>query len=95
MAIQDYNELSSLELDTLKEIGSIGTGNSATALSQLIGQTVMCTRAVGGEFLRMAVPKDGMARKFLQDYGFYPVEEAGERVILEKDIRFDPQYLSE
>ena len=40
MAIQDYNELSSLELDTLKEIGSIGTGNSATALSQLIGQTV-------------------------------------------------------
>lgn len=62
---------------------------------QLIGQTVMRTRAAGGEFLRMAVPKNGMARTFLKDYGFYPVEDAGERVILEKDIRFDPQYLSE
>ncbi len=40
MAIKDYNELSSLELDTLKEIGSIGTGNAATALSELIGQEV-------------------------------------------------------
>lgn len=40
MAIKNYDELSSLELDTLKEIGSIGTGNAATALSQLIGQQV-------------------------------------------------------
>ena len=40
MAIKDYDDLSTLELDTLKEIGSIGTGNAATALSQLIGQTV-------------------------------------------------------
>lgn len=40
MAIKDYNELSSLELDTLREIGSIGTGNAATALSELIGQEV-------------------------------------------------------
>ncbi len=38
--MKDYNELSSLELDTLKEIGSIGTGNAATALSELIGQQV-------------------------------------------------------
>ena len=39
----DYNELDALELDTLKEIGSIGTGNAATALSALIGQEVRIT----------------------------------------------------
>ena len=38
--MKDYNELNSLELDTLKEVGSIGTGNAATALSELIGQEV-------------------------------------------------------
>ena len=38
--MKDYNELNQLELDTLKEIGSIGTGNAATALSELIGQEV-------------------------------------------------------
>lgn len=40
MAIHDYNELGSLELDTLKEIGSIGSGNAATALSALIGKQI-------------------------------------------------------
>lgn len=40
MTIKNYNELSSMELDTLKEIGSIGTGNAATSLSALIGQEV-------------------------------------------------------
>ena len=40
MTIKSYDELSSLELDTLKEIGSIGTGNAATSLSALIGETV-------------------------------------------------------
>ena len=44
MAIKDYDELNSLELDTLKEIGSIGTGNAATALSSLIGQEVRIQR---------------------------------------------------
>ena len=39
----DYNELDALELDTLKEIGSIGTGNAATALSALIGEEVRIT----------------------------------------------------
>ena len=38
--VKDYDELNTLELDTLKEIGSIGTGNAATALSELIGQQV-------------------------------------------------------
>ena len=40
MEIKNYDELNSLELDTLKEIGSIGTGNAATALSDLIGKPV-------------------------------------------------------
>ncbi len=39
--MRDYNELNTLELDTLKEIGSIGAGNAATALSNLIGQKVV------------------------------------------------------
>ena len=40
MTIKSYDQLSSLELDTLKEIGSIGTGNAATSLSALIGMPV-------------------------------------------------------
>ena len=40
MAIHDYNELGSLALDTLKEIGSIGAGNAATALSSLVGKEI-------------------------------------------------------
>ena len=40
MTIKSYDELSSMELDTLKEIGSIGTGNAATSLSALIGRPV-------------------------------------------------------
>ena len=40
MSIKDYDELTALELDTLKEVGSIGTGNAATALSELIGREV-------------------------------------------------------
>ena len=33
MKIKSFDQLSSLELDTLREISSIGTGNAATALS--------------------------------------------------------------
>ncbi len=43
MDIKNYDELNSLELDTLCEIGSIGTGNAATALSQLVGKSVRIT----------------------------------------------------
>ena len=35
--IKNYDQLTSLEIDTLREIGSIGTGNAATALSQMLG----------------------------------------------------------
>ena len=43
MAIRNYDELNSLELDTLREIGSMGTGNAATALSQMLGREVRIT----------------------------------------------------
>ena len=36
MTIKNYQELNSLEIDTLREIGSIGTGNAATSLSGVL-----------------------------------------------------------
>ena len=38
-----FDQLSSLELDTLREISSIGTGNAATALSDLLNREVRIT----------------------------------------------------
>lgn len=43
MDIKNYSDLSSLELDILREVGSIGTGNAANALSQLLNQEVRIT----------------------------------------------------
>ena len=43
MTLKSYDQLSSLEIDTLREIGSIGTGNAATALSQMLGKEVRIT----------------------------------------------------
>ena len=40
MNIKSFDQLNSLELDTLREIGSIGTGNAATALGQLLEREV-------------------------------------------------------
>ena len=41
--MKGYEQMSSLEIDTLREIGSIGTGNAATALSQMLGREVRIT----------------------------------------------------
>ena len=43
MAIKNYDELNSLELDTLREVGSIGTGNAATALSSMLNREIRIT----------------------------------------------------
>ena len=43
MNLNSYDQLNSLEIDTLKEIGSIGTGNAATSLSQILGKAVRIT----------------------------------------------------
>jgi chemotaxis protein CheC len=37
MSISDYMELTPMQLDALREMGSIGTGNAANALSEMIG----------------------------------------------------------
>jgi chemotaxis protein CheC len=38
-----YEELTPIQLDALKEVGNIGTGNAATALSQMINKKVDMT----------------------------------------------------
>lgn len=43
MKIKSYEEMNSLEIDALREVGSIGTGNAATALSGLLGKEVRIT----------------------------------------------------
>ncbi len=43
MEIKNYSDLDALEMDTLREVGSIGTGNAATALSGLLGCPVRIT----------------------------------------------------
>ena len=43
MEIKNYDELTSLEIDTLREIGSIGTGNAASALSTMLDREVRIT----------------------------------------------------
>lgn len=43
MDIRDFQELSSMQIDTLREIGSIGTGNAATALSDMLRRKVNIT----------------------------------------------------
>lgn len=40
MAIERYEDMNSRELDIFREIGSIGVGNAATALSQVLGVKV-------------------------------------------------------
>lgn len=43
MKITRYDEMNGLGLDLIREIGSIGTGNAATALSSLLGKGVRMT----------------------------------------------------
>ena len=43
MEIKNYDELTSLEIDTLREIGSIGTGNAASALSSMLNRSIRIT----------------------------------------------------
>ncbi len=40
MALNDYGDLSEMQLDALKEIGNIGSGNAATALSSMLERSV-------------------------------------------------------
>jgi len=40
MALNDYGDLNDMQLDALKEIGNIGSGNAATALACMLERTV-------------------------------------------------------
>lgn len=40
MANQKYDDMTALELDVMKEIGSIGSGNAVTALSSMLNTTI-------------------------------------------------------
>lgn len=40
MKIMDYRSLTELQLDALREVGNIGAGNAATALSQMIQKRI-------------------------------------------------------
>jgi chemotaxis protein CheC len=43
MFMEDLRSLKVLQLDALREVANIGAGHAATALSQLIGETIMIT----------------------------------------------------
>ncbi|MBD5162070.1 MAG: chemotaxis protein CheC [Oscillibacter sp.] len=43
--MKSFDQLTSMELDTLREIGNIGTGNAATALGELLNREVRITMA--------------------------------------------------
>ena len=43
MSINSYRDMDVMTMDVMKEIGSIGTGSAATALSDMIGETVRMT----------------------------------------------------
>lgn len=63
---------------------------------QMIGQAVQHTRPLGGEKLSVALPEGSAARCFFADYGFAAVGAAEDgRILLEKDIRFLPEFLGE
>ena len=40
MALKDYSDLNEYQLDALREIGNIGSGNAATALSDMLDRSV-------------------------------------------------------
>lgn len=40
MAFRDYDELSDMHLDVLREIGNIGSGNAASALSSMLSKPI-------------------------------------------------------
>lgn len=41
MSIHKYEDLNSIHMDVLKEVGNIGSGNASTALSSMINQQVL------------------------------------------------------
>src|SRR5215813_12418692 len=42
-AMNELRSLKALQIDALREVANIGAGHAATALSQMIGETIMIT----------------------------------------------------
>ncbi len=40
MALNDYNDLNEIQLDVLREVGNIGTGNAAMALAEMLSTPI-------------------------------------------------------
>ena len=40
MALNDYNDLNEIQLDVLREMGNIGTGNAAMALAEMLATPI-------------------------------------------------------
>lgn len=60
---------------------------------QLIGQAVYQTRNLGGDTLWISLQQEDPAGAVFGEYGFVPREETAGRMVLEKDIRFNPEFL--
>ena len=75
MGLKRFDELTNLEIDTLREIGSIGTGNAATALSTV--QQLEFINLVLQSMLRLEV-KDFME---LDELGKSTLVEVGNIII--------------
>src|SRR6187431_3048409 len=41
MLMEDLRTLKAIQMDALREVANIGAGHAATALSQMVGQTIM------------------------------------------------------
>ena len=72
--INSYDDLSPVQLDVLKEIGNIGSGNAATALSQLLNRCidmqvpqVRLMDVVVGILIRLKGDADGMIMFLLEE----------------------------
>ena len=70
--INSYDDLSPVQLDVLKEIGNIGSGNAATALSQLLGRSIDMQlgspdKLVVGILIRLKGDADGMIMFLLEE----------------------------
>ena len=40
MAIGKYEDLNAMQIDVLREVGNIGSGNATTALSSMVGKMI-------------------------------------------------------
>lgn len=62
---------------------------------QLLGQAVAYFREKQAQVLRLSLPKGCPEQGYFEKYGFAPIGEADGRTVLEKSIRYLPEFLEE